>query len=145
MSALNCTRIFLSDVNLKGNGSNYQSLIQGNNVKRRVLTYIFFSYFTFHPTCGLFYQHGLTLIPARITNHMFLHDRPWKSPWMKSISNELDITCHVLSSQLSGYCDAIANQLWRHQQNVKRASETRGWCVEILVFSAIHLWIRYVV
>ena len=55
----------------------------------------------------------------------FLHDRPWISPWIKSISNELDITCHVFASPLSGHCDVIANRLWRHQQNVKRASETR--------------------
>ena len=45
---------------------------------------------------------------------------------IKSISNELDITCHVFASQLSGHCDVTANRLWRHQQNVKRASETRG-------------------
>ena len=35
----------------------------------------------------------------------FLHDRSWISPWTKSISNELDITIHVIASQLSGYCD----------------------------------------
>ena len=52
---------------------------------------------------------------------IFLHDRPWISPWIKLISKELDITCHVFVSQLSGHCDVIANQLWRHQQNVKRA------------------------
>ena len=66
-------------------------------------------------------------------NKKFLHNRPWILPWIKSISNELNITCHVLPSQLSGHCDVIANQLWHHQQNVKRASETRGWCVKILV------------
>ena len=56
---------------------------------------------------------------------------------IKSISNESDITCHVFASQLSGHCDVIANQLWRHQQNVKRASETRGWCVKILVLAPL--------
>ena len=56
----------------------------------------------------------------------------------KSISNELDITCHVFASQLSGHCDVIANRLWRHQQNVKRVSETWGWCVKILIFSVIY-------
>ena len=66
---------------------------------------------------------------------LFLNDRPWISPSIKSISNELDITCHAFASQLSGHCDAIANQVWRHQQNVKRASETRGWCVKILVLA----------
>ena len=75
---------------------------------------------------------------ANVGKYIFTHDQPSISPWIKSISNELDITCHVLSSQLSGYCDVIANQLWRHQQNVKRASETWGWCVKILVFSAIY-------
>ena len=56
----------------------------------------------------------------------FLHDRPWISPLIKSISNELDITCHVFASQLSSHCDVIADPLWRHQQNVMRATETRG-------------------
>ena len=66
----------------------------------------------------------------------FLHDRPWTSPWIKTISNELDITCHVFASHLSGHCDVIANRLWRHQQNVKRPSETRRWCVKILVLAS---------
>ena len=38
----------------------------------------------------------------------FLHERPGISPWIKSISNELDIICHVLASQLSGHCDVIS-------------------------------------
>ena len=37
--------------------------------------------------------------------------------WIKSISNELDITIHVIESQLSGHCDVISIRLWRHQQN----------------------------
>ena len=49
---------------------------------------------------------------------MFLHDRPWISPWIKSICNELDITYHVIASQLSGHCDVISTRLWRLQQNV---------------------------
>ena len=53
----------------------------------------------------------------------------------KPISNELDITIHVMASQLSGHCDVINNRLGRHQQNENRASETRGWCVKI-VFSS---------
>ena len=65
----------------------------------------------------------------------FLHDRPWISPWIKSISNELDITGHVFASQLSGHCDVIADRLWRHQQNVMRASEPRGLCVKILAWA----------
>ena len=59
---------------------------------------------------------------------LFLHDRPWISSWIKSISNELDVTIHVIASQLSGPCDVISNRLWRHQQNENRASETRGRC-----------------
>ena len=65
----------------------------------------------------------------------FLHDRPWISPWIKTISNEIDIICHVFASQLSGHCDVIANRLWRHQQ---KASETLRWNVKILVFSVNH-------
>ena len=42
----------------------------------------------------------------------------------------------MFASQLSGHCDVIADRLWRHQQNVKRASETRGLCVEILVLAS---------
>ena len=66
----------------------------------------------------------------------FLHDRPWIWPWIKSISNELDIIIHVIASQLSGHCDVISNRLWRHQQKEKRASETRGRCVQIVVLSS---------
>ena len=64
----------------------------------------------------------------------FLHDRPWISPWIKSISNELDMTIHVITSQLSGYFDVIKNRLWHHQQNVNPA---RGRCVKIVVFIVI--------
>ena len=81
----------------------------------------------------------------------FLHDRPWISLWIKSISNELDNTIHVIASQLSGHCDVISNRLWRHQQNENRASETRVRCVNIVVFIVIHgfvisckNWIMYV-
>ena len=70
---------------------------------------------------------------------MFLHDQPWISPWIKSISNELDITIHVIAFQLSGHCDVINNRLWRHQQNENRASETRWWCVKIVVCIVIYL------
>ena len=66
----------------------------------------------------------------------FLHDRLWISPSIKSISNELNITCHVFASQLFGHCDVIANGLWRHQQNVKWANETQGLCVKILVLAS---------
>ena len=70
--------------------------------------------------------------------HTFLHDRPWISPWTQSISNELDITIHVIASQLSRYCDIIRNRLWRHQQNEDRASKARGRCVKVVVFIFIY-------
>ena len=90
---------------------------------------------TNHDHLCIFVSQGfLELRPS--TYLYFLHDRPWISPWIKSISNELDITCHVFASQLSGHCDVIANRLWRHQQNVKLASETRGWYVKILVLAS---------
>ena len=62
----------------------------------------------------------------------FLHNRPRKSPVIKSISS-----IHVVASQsLSHYCDLISNRLWRHQQNEDRPSETRGRCVKIVVLSS---------
>ena len=88
-------------------------------------------------------QYKVTMIcfPWQGSNYspgwvIFLHNRSWISPWIKSISNELDITCHVFASQLSGHCDVIANQLWRHQQNIRRASEPPGWCVKILLLAS---------
>ena len=92
--------------------------------------------------------HNLNLKMVKINDEMnvlrtyFLHDRPWISPWIKSISNELDITCHAFASQLSGRCDVIVNRLWRHQQNVKRPSETRGWYARILVFNVIYSFVN---
>ena len=68
------------------------------------------------------------------TYQIFSNYRPWISPWIKSISNELDVTIHVIASQLSGHCDVISNRLWRHQQNENRAGETRGRCVKLVVF-----------
>ena len=70
--------------------------------------------------------------------YIFLRDLLWISPWIKSISNELDITIHVITSQLSGHCDVIGNRLWRHQQNENWASEARERCVKIIVFIGIY-------
>ena len=69
---------------------------------------------------------------------VFLHDRSWISSRIKSISNELDIIIHVITSLLCCYCGVISNQLWRHQQNEDRASETRGRCVNIAAFIVIY-------
>ena len=73
------------------------------------------------------------------------HDRSSISPWIKSISNELDVTFHVPASQLSGHCDLISNRSWRHQLNEKRASEPRGRCVKFVRRLYCRLWIHYVV
>ena len=67
----------------------------------------------------------------------FLLDWPWISLWIKSISNELDITIHSIASQLSGHYDVISNRLWQHQ-NENQASETWGWCVKIVAFTVIY-------
>ena len=72
------------------------------------------------------------------SDSVFLHDRLWISPWIKSVSNELDIIIHVIASQLSGHCDVISNRLWRHQQNENQTSETRGRCVTVVAFIVIH-------
>ena len=53
------------------------------------------------------------------------------------MSKELDITIHVIVSQLSGHCDVISDRLWRHQQNENRASETLPRCVRIVVLSSL--------
>ena len=55
----------------------------------------------------------------------------------KSISNELDITIHVIVSQLSGHCGVINDRLWRHEQNANPASDARGRCVKIVVWIVI--------
>ena len=73
----------------------------------------------------------------------FLHNRPWISPRIKSISNELDITIYVIAPQLSGHCDVISNRLWRHQQTKNRASETRGRCEKIVVLSSFMDLLRH--
>ena len=66
------------------------------------------------------------------------HDRPWISLWIKSISNQLDITFHLIASQLSGHCDVISTRLWRHQENVDWASEPRRRCVKIFIFIIVY-------
>ena len=50
---------------------------------------------------------------TRVHIPYFVHGLSWIWPWMKSISNELDITFHVLAWQLSDHVIV----LWRHQQN----------------------------
>ena len=88
--------------------------------------------FIFRCTEGVGICHGFGIN----WKNAFLHDRPWISPWIKSISDGLDITVHVIASQLSGHCDVISNWLWRHQQNENSASQTRGRYVKIVVLSS---------
>ena len=68
----------------------------------------------------------------------FLYDLLLIWLWIKSISNELDITFQVLKSQLSGLCDVISNWLWHHQQNVNWVSETWRGGVKIIIFIIIY-------
>ena len=58
------------------------------------------------------------------TKMAFLYDRLCISPWIKSISNNLNIIIHVIALQLLGYCDVFKNWLWHHQQHVNWVSET---------------------
>ena len=90
----------------------------------------------FHMTLRSITITKVTDIYTNGNKTLFLHDRPWISPWIKSISNELDIAIHVIASQLSGQCDVIGNRLWRHQLNENWVSETRKRCVKIVVLSS---------
>ena len=72
-----------------------------------------------------------------------LHDWPWISPWIKTISNDSDITIHVIASQLSGHCDVISNQLWRHQQNKSKQVRHGDDVYRLSIYR--HLLILYVV
>ena len=74
---------------------------------------------------------------CKVKNTYFLYDRLWISPWIKSIPDELDISIHMIVSQLSGHRDVISNRLWRLQQNVNRTSETRDRPVKTAVFIGI--------
>ena len=89
------------------------------------------------------FMGNVTTFDGLVQYCSFIHDRPWISLWIKSISNKLDIIIHLIVSQLSHYCDVYSNWLWHHQQNEDRASETQGRCVKIVIFNH-HLWIRYV-
>ena len=70
----------------------------------------------------------------------FLHDRPWILPWIKSISNELDITIHVIASQLSCYCEVISTRS-AEQKPSERGTGTM--CKDRRFYR--HLLLRYVV
>ena len=75
-------------------------------------------------------------VPYLCYLYFFLHDRPWISPWIKSIFKVLRY--HYSRDRVTiGHREVISIRLWRHQQNENRASETRGWCVKIVVFVVI--------
>ena len=95
-----------------------------------------FPRFTVNNISEISYRHYANWLFDYIYIYIFLHDWPWISPWIKSISNELDITIHVIAAQLSCYCDVMSNRLWRHQQGEDWVSETRGRCVKIVVLSS---------
>ena len=77
-------------------------------------------------------------IISRTKKKLFLTRPAVNTAVIKTISNELDITIHVIASHLSRYCDVINNQLWTHHQNEDRASETtRRRCIKIVVFIVI--------
>ena len=59
----------------------------------------------------------------------------------KLISDNLNITMHVIASELPGHCDIISNPFWR-QQNVNRVSETWGH-LKIIVLSAFIEFVIY--
>ena len=83
----------------------------------------------------------------------FLHDRPWMSPWTKSISNELDITIHVVAPQLSGHWDIWHSHIktplicksydldvdWVVESGVLLIQFSKC-CLQNLLFSHIHMW-----
>ena len=52
-------------------------------------------------------------LEVRVWNN-FLHDRPWISPWIKSLSNELDII--FLRDRITIW------PLWRQQQSIVTSS-----------------------
>ena len=96
-----------------------------------------------HACFGLFYLFSYAYNPLG-KEYIFLHDRPWISSWIKTISNELDIIIQAIASQLSSHCDVISNRLWCQQQNCKRSEwDTGSMCQDNCFYH--HLWNRYVV
>ena len=105
--------------------------ISNSKVKNRAITIFVFWWLWF-------WFGNSTYVDVDIPYHgcvkrNFLHDWSWISPWIQSISNELDIIIQVIASQLSCHCDVTSNRFWRHHQNENRASETRGRCVKLVV------------
>ena len=84
------------------------------------------------------YSHGFTLrcIYSSMWQKHILPRPAMNTAVNKPLLKKLDITFHVLSSQLSGLSDVISNWLWHHQQNANPTSETRGRCVKIVVLSS---------
>ena len=75
---------------------------------------------------------------------IFLHDRSLISPWTKSISNELDITVHVIAPQLSDHCDVInIMYVTSSAERKPREWDTGTMCKDRRFYR--HLWIHHVV
>ena len=83
------------------------------NTFRRIVVEINYIVIHISTTEPLLAHHCLAMryVSPKFTERTFLHDRSWISPWIKSLSNELDITIHVITSQWSGHCDVINNRL----------------------------------
>ena len=77
-----------------------------------------------------------------ITKYHFLHDRQWISPWMKSISNELDITLCFLHN-----CLAIVTLssmiVMSSTERKPRERDTGTMCEDRRINR--HLWVHYIV
>ena len=98
------------------------------NIHYRHAMWCIFSDFTVS-----YFKLGLHKISER--RHSAILVRPAVSPWIKSMF-ELNITTHVIASQLSGFLTSSAIECDVIGRN--RASETRGRCVKIIVFIVMY-------
>ena len=94
---------------------------------------MFFSYIIFNDNDTI-----LQMTIIRWYNYDYIHDRPWISPWIKLIFNDLDVTFHMFESKYSGNCDIISNWLWCHLQNVFSTSKKQCQCVRVVIFLVIY-------
>ena len=68
---------------------------------------------------------------------VFIHNRPWISPWIKSIYHfSRACVTIVRSHDCIEMSSLISNRLWHHKQNVNRASKTWSRCVRIVFLSS---------
>ena len=69
--------------------------------------------------CMYMHQNRISFCHRLLDSYDFWYDRSWILPWIKSISNELDIIIHVIMSQWT-----ICRHLWARYV----VWETK-WCV----------------